>query len=81
MSKRDDKARERRRDALARSENNITERLLAMRSELDVLARIIDRATLARPPRMLASGLSAHASPSRGLTNLIAFRARKGIKL
>jgi hypothetical protein len=78
MTKRDDQARQRRLDALAKSESNIQERLLAMRSELDVIARLIDRATLSKPPRMLASGLSAHVGASRGLTNLIAFRARRG---
>jgi hypothetical protein len=80
MNKDDHKARARRLDALAKSEANIHERLISMRSELDVIAHLIDRATLSRP-RMLASGLSAHVGPSRGLTNLIAFRARKGIKL
>ena len=54
MTKRDDKARERRLDAMAKSEANIHERLISMRSELDVIARLIDRATLARPPRLLA---------------------------
>lgn len=56
MSKRDLEVRERRVAALARSETNICERLLALRSEIDLLAHTLDRALVPpRRPRMRAS--------------------------
>ena len=81
MSKRDDhKARARRVDALARSEQNIHERLLSMRTELDLIAKLFDRALMTRHPRIRAgAGMSAGGlTPLRGVIDLVAVRKHRG---
>jgi hypothetical protein len=76
MSKRNDhKSRARRLDALAKSEANIHERLIGLRTEFDLISKMLDRVTLTQHPRITVGGLSA----SHGLTNnLLAFRPRRG---
>jgi len=61
-----------RRRALARAEAATHDRLLAMRSELDVLARGIDRLVLPHQPRLHA-GMSSGLLPG-GVADLLAFR-------
>lgn len=70
MLKRDDKARERRLEALAAGETNVHERLLQMRNELDAIVQAIDRLTLPRRPRMHADSLGLLPD----LNNLLPFR-------
>jgi hypothetical protein len=66
MSNRETKARERKLQALAAGEENVHERLVGLRSELDSIAYMLDRLTLG-PPRMRAGGRSS-------LDNLLPFR-------
>ena len=80
MKRDDHKARARRLDALAKSESNIHERLLAMRSELEVIAKMIDRTTMTRHSRFAAGGISHGLTPlrlPRGIADLAAFRQRR----
>jgi hypothetical protein len=61
------KRHERKLEVLAQGETNIRERLLEMRTDLDVLMHTLDRLTC-RQPRMhagggLLSGLNVHAFP------------------
>jgi hypothetical protein len=71
--KKNDEARARRRiDDLARSEQNIHERLVGLRSEFDLISKLLDRLTLTRHPRITAGGLTAGGG--HGLSNLIPFK-------
>jgi hypothetical protein len=56
MKRDNDDARARRVAALAAGEQNVLERLAAIKSELDGLTRSIDRLTIMRRPRMHAGG-------------------------
>jgi hypothetical protein len=60
------KVRERKLERLAEGETNVRERLLDLRTDLNVLLRSLDRMTMGGPPRM-------HAGRS-GLSNLVPFR-------
>jgi hypothetical protein len=82
MSKdKDHKARARHLDDMAKSESNIHERLLAMRSELEVIVAMIDRTTMTRHSRFAAGGISRGLSPlrlPRGVVDLVAARKDRG---
>ena len=66
MTPREIKARERKVERLAQAETNVVERLVGLRGDVDMLARVLDRLTFSTP-RMRAGGRS-------GLSNLVPFR-------
>ena len=65
ITPRETKRRERQVERLAQAESNVVERLVRMRSDLDLLTHTIDR--FLGPPRMRAGGRSS------GLSNLVPF--------
>jgi hypothetical protein len=73
------KALARRVDALARSEQNIHERLHSLRGEIDIIAKLFDRALMTRHPRIRA-GMNAHGglTPLRGVIDLVSVRKDRG---
>jgi hypothetical protein len=81
MKRNEDRAK-RRLDAMARGEENIRERLHSLRGELDLIARLLDRAVMTKHPRIVAGGLMAHGSFTalklpRGVVDLVAVRQRR----
>jgi hypothetical protein len=84
MKKSEEEKAKRRLDAMARGEENIRERLHGLRGELDLIARLLDRVAMTKHPRIMAdAGPMAHGSFTalglpRGITDLAAFRQRRG---
>jgi hypothetical protein len=84
MTKNEEERAKRRLDAMARGEQNIRERLYGLRGEIDIIARLLDRAVMIKHPRIMSgTGLTAHGSLTalrlpRGVVDLVAARKERG---